>query len=85
MYPRGPVPVRASTAPASDGLVVAEAFDVFALGVSSAVAEGEIVAVALGGSAGLEGFEDDVGNALALGGPFSSVYRSRRGEEEDLL
>ena len=50
------LPIWACTASTRDGLVVSEALLFGFAGDVSAVAEGEIVGVALGGSAGLEAF-----------------------------
>ncbi len=61
------VPRRTSTGATCDGLVVAEAFSwVGGRGEIAAEAEGEVVAVALGGGAGVEAAEDDVRYTLAL-------------------
>lgn len=71
VYAAGAVPGGTCAGSASDGFVVAEAFGGIGRGGGSIVtaeAEGEVVAVALGGGAGLEAVQDDVRHALALFG-----------------
>ena len=58
------IPVFSCSASARDGLVVSESLDVFLAVDVAAEAEGQIIAVALGGGAGAEGAEDDVCDAL---------------------
>lgn len=68
--------MRAGAGAAGDGLVVAEAADDGAGGGGGAAeAEGEVVAVALGGCASVEGAEDDVGDALGLWGGRKGQWR----------
>ena len=63
----GAVPGGASAGAAGDGFVVAEAFDYGGGGgLVTAEAEGEVIAVALGGGAGGKAAEDDVCDALGL-------------------
>lgn len=58
------IPRRARTAAACDSFVVPEAGFSFGPGRVAAEAEGQVVAVALGGGASVEGAQDDVGDAL---------------------
>lgn len=62
----GAIPGRAGPRSARDRFVVAEAFGRGRCGEVATEAEGEVVAVALGGSAGFEAVEDDIRYALAL-------------------
>ena len=63
----GPIPRGAGPGSASDGFVVAEAFGGRRRrGEVATEAEGEVVAVALGGGAGFEAVQNDIRNSLAL-------------------
>ena len=80
VHAAGAVPAGACARSAGDGFVVAEAFgDSRGGGVGggggnvAAEAEGEVVAVALRGSAGLEAVEDYVRYALTLFGNVKNI------------
>lgn len=67
VHARGTLPIGPCAASAGDGLVVAKALGCFCfVGKVAAVSKGEIVGVALRGSASLETSENDVGYSLAL-------------------
>lgn len=64
MYTTRAIPIWSGAGAARDGFVVPKALDLVLSSLVAAEAKSEIVAVTLGGGTGLEGFEDDVRDAL---------------------
>lgn len=77
MHAGGSIPCGSGTASTGNGLVVPESLDLVGAGLIATEAKSQVVSVALGGGAGFESAEDNVGDALALEESVSGFQRKR--------